>query len=540
MAKRQEGELEKNRIARLYQAGLDYQNRIGLRRKIPMYVDFYEGKQWPSSTESTKNLPRPVINIVKMICRSKKSAILATPAKIIYKSYSPKTNVERLRSFAESVLCELGQDMLDKNAIDDGVKKGSYFYHYYWDKDAIGLNGEIEGGVRCELIDPLNIFFENPSELDEQRQKWIIISTRMDVESARALCDSDVDKSLVLPDDSLDEYGEDKEDGRVTVLTRYFRENGEVLCERATEKVVINKPFSITPNLSEFEGECACFTKKRRATLYPVVAGYYERRQGCIYGLSEVEGIIPNQKAINFNIAMSLFNAQQCAWGKYIAMPNALKGQKISNVPGQVLIDHSGTGEGIKKMPEQILNEVPMRLSEAIVELTKNTTGASEVFTGEAYASLSGAAISQLQAQAQVPIEDLKSTFYNVKRKQGLVLLQFLRLYYCQREFIKKCVDENGSAYEVTDVFSSRDYENSVFSVSVEALGGSRASVASDISLLETCLKNGSISIETFINAYPSSAISNKDELLRQIKKERESELTRLKERLRKYEEVKE
>ena len=71
----------------LYQDALSSQLRMGLRVKIPECVDFYEGRQWPPATENTKNLPRPVVNVVKMICRSKKGAILSTPVKIHYKSY---------------------------------------------------------------------------------------------------------------------------------------------------------------------------------------------------------------------------------------------------------------------------------------------------------------------------------------------------------------------------------------------------------------------------------------------------------------------
>ena len=114
----------------LFEDALSYQTSLGIRRKIPEYVRFYEGDQWPAPTKSTKNLPRPVINIVKMICRIKKSAILASPVRIIYKCADRGVNTQRLNSFSESVLKELDQDELDRRAIDDGVKKGSYFYHY--------------------------------------------------------------------------------------------------------------------------------------------------------------------------------------------------------------------------------------------------------------------------------------------------------------------------------------------------------------------------------------------------------------------------
>ena len=531
----------------LYERGIELQASLGIRENLPTYVDFFEGRQWPSPTPSTKNLPRPVINIVKMICRSKKSAILASPVKIHYKSYSPLTDIESFNDFSSYVLKELGQEDLDKLAIDDGVKKGSYFYHYYWDKNASGIDGRVDGGVRCELIDPLNIFFSDPSELNEQKQDWILISSRRTLTQISALADTDCDLTQLKGDEDNQTYDkkEQKTEEYATLLTRYFKQNGEVYCERATKTLIISKPFSITPdfsqlNINQEENNSICpqihGAQMPRAVLYPIVCGYYERKEGSIYGLSEVEGIIPNQKAINFNVAMSLLNAQECAWGKYIALPNALKNQKISNSPGQVLIDYSGTGNGIKKLPEQALSDAPMSITQSLTDLTRAVSGATEIMTGEKYYSnLSGSAIAYLQDQANMPIEELRNNFYSVKRKQGKVLAQFLKLYYYKKSFIKHKREEDGTEKEVLSSFSSKDYESSIFDVVVEAVGGSKSSVASDISLLDNCLKNGNISLETYIKAYPESAITNKQEILKQIELEKNSELQKLKKELKLY-----
>ena len=531
----------------LYEKGLDYQCSQSMRENLPLYVDYFEGRQWPSATPSTKNLPRPVINVVKMICRSKKSAILSTPVRIHYKSYSPLTDTEFFNDFATYILKELGQDELDKLAIDDGVKKGSYFYHYYWDKDFVGIDGRADGGVRCELIDPLNIFFSNPAQLDEQKQDWILISSRRTLSQLSAIADKDCDLTQLKGDESDTVYksAEQKSEEFATLLTRYFKQNGEVYCERATKTVIINKPFPIAPcfmsqNQSfdktsgkQVEISTHCLPK---AVLFPIVCGYYERKEGSIYGLSEVEGIIPNQKAINFNVAMSLLNAQECAWGKYIALPNALKNQKISNSPGQVLIDYSGTGNGIKRLSEQAISDTPMALTSSLTELTRAVSGATEIMTGEKYYSnLSGSAIAYLQAQANMPIEELKNNFYEAKKKQGRVLAQFLKLYYYKKSFVRHKTDKNGTEKEEISTFSSKSYESSIFDVVVEAIGGSKATVASDISLLDTCLKNGSISLETYIKAYPESAITNKQEILKQIEIERNSELNKLRKELELY-----
>jgi len=94
-------------LYKMYEDGVDYQSRIGIRESIPTSIKFFEGNQWPAPTESTRNLPRPVINIVKMICRSKKSAILSTPVKIRFKSYTQGVDISRFNSFSESIFKEM-------------------------------------------------------------------------------------------------------------------------------------------------------------------------------------------------------------------------------------------------------------------------------------------------------------------------------------------------------------------------------------------------------------------------------------------------
>ena len=532
-----------------FQNGRAYQASIGLTTKIPLYVRFYEGDQWPKPTKRTLNLPRPVINITKMICRNKKSSILSTPVKLVYKAANGSIDASRFNHFSDYIQKEIRQDTLDKKGVGDGVKKGSYFYHYYWDAEAKGRRGLREGGLRAEMIDIMNIFFADPTELDEQKQKWILISSRETVDSVRAKCDKDTDQSLIVEDEADDPYNAKEQDGSklVTVLTRYFRVNGEVYCEKATKKVVLNKPFPLTPDtkaaraalrgeadapnnsLPDKEQESAALIPpSARAYLYPVVVGNYEEREKCIYGLGEIEGLIQNQRSINFNVAMMLLAAQQNGLGKYVVTKDALQGQNITNEPGQVLTDYSKTGNGIRRLQEPNMPSSPMQIMETLTQMTRVVTGSSEVMTGETIgANMSGAAIAQIQSQALQPVEELKNTFWNVKEKQGKVLAQFYKLYYTGREFFYSDTEEqeqNGvkvkQEIQKSDTFNSREFADVDFEVVVEATGGTNASVAGDINALDTALANGGISLKTYFELYPRDALSNRTEILDKLSSE--------------------
>ena len=509
------------RIKRCYDDGLRYIADMGFDRAFPNFSDFYEGRQWPKSTEATKHVMRPVINIVKMICRSKKSVILSVPAKIAFRAENDSPLAIKYNRFAEYIQKEMGQEELDKEAIHNGTVKGCYAYHYFWDGAASGLNAKTEGALRCESIDPLHIFFSNPQCRDEQKQKWILIASREEVESVRASADEDAKKDEICPDEHGENYYNEKEQGKdkfCTVLTRYFRVNTEVYWERATKNVLVNRARPLCPDTGDEASVHEPFT------LYPIVMGSYEPREGCIYGIGEVEGIIPNQKSINFHLAMSLFNAQQLAWGKYIVLPGALGAQHITNEPGQVLVDYSKTGSGIRKMQEPVLNNKPEELVQLITNLTRAATGATEVMTGETVkANMSGAAIAALQAQAQQTVEELRDAFWNVKRRQGLVLAQFFKCYYTAYPFTYTEKDGDGKSVVLHDVFNSAEFGEMHFDVVVEAVRGSRSSSAGDINALDTLLAKGAIGVEGYINAYPEDALSNKTDLLAAISAEKAS-----------------
>ena len=556
-----------------YDNAVAYQSKLGITKDFPKFVRFYEGKQWPKPTKNTQNLPRPVINFTKMICRNKKSAILAKRLRLVYKAENAEANVEKFNEFAAYIMKELGQEALDKQAIDDAVKKGPYCYHYYWDMDAIGKDASYAGALRGERIDPLNILFANPREKDEQKQKWIIIVSREEVSAVKAKADEDLDTDAIKADESDDPYNtaEQDDDKLCTVFTRYFRIGGEVYYEKATKTAMINKPTPLAPDIEAamvylgFEGEDgeeatedapnnslpdgkdgkALQNEGVKAPLYPIVVGSYEQREGSIYGMGEVEGLVPNQKAVNFQFAMSLLNSQELAWGKYVVHPQALKGQVITNEPAQVLTDYTGTGNGIKKMQEQPLHGEPTKLATEMIQLTRSVTGASEVMSGEVVsASMSGAAIAQLQAQASQPIEDLADNFRLVKEKQGRVIAQFLKLYYFKEQFVyereepkldalgRAVTDPLGNPIKEkvthTDTFSSVEFRGVDFDVIAEAISGTKSSAAGDIQLLDALFTQGKISFKSYIKMYPDDALSNKQELIRIAEEEEASVIAQL------------
>lgn len=525
-----------------YSDAIAYQNAIGLPTTVPECVRFYEGNQWPAPTKNTKFFPRPVVNIVEMNCNNKKSQVLSSPIKIVYKCDNKGINTEKFNRFAEYQQARLKQDEMNNKAVLDGIIKGSWCQYFYWDKNVPGLDGLIEGDIASQLIDPTNVLFADPSEKDIQKQEWVMIVSRESVDKIREIADSNVDKKKITDDDSDSIYNEVESDTTkyATVLTRFFRYNGEVYFERATKAVIFNSARPFTPDVKKYKNEIDgvdeeedkespsdYYIRKEKATLYPIVFKSWKNRDKSIYGRGEVETIIPNQKAINWTLGLQILMAQNEGMSPVIVAPDALRGQNITNKPGQIITDYSKTGNGIRFASKQGMTQASVSLVDKIADLTRTAIGSSEVMNGEIIsAGMSGAAIAQLQSQALKPIEDLQKNFWRGVEEIGEILEQFMRFFYKDKKFQYKDDKEDNKIKE--DVFNSEDYHNAHFDVVAEAVAGTVMSDVADINILDGLFAKGAISLKTYIKSYPDNAIANREKLLELIDGEEDSQIAQM------------
>lgn len=572
MARQDEYVLMAEKIWNEYQLGLDYQRQMGFTKNFPLYRRFFEGDQWAKPTDKTKHLPRPVFNICSLIVDNKVSNILGSPVKLNFMGENQE-DTSKMSRFAEWQQKEMGQEALDEEACENGAVEGTYIYHYYWDETASGRKGDYEGALRGQIIDPLNVFVANPREIDCQKQKYIIIVSRETVKTVKAMCDKDIEKDLIVPDEEDQSYNtiekdEYEQDNKLcTVILKYFRKDGEVYFIKSTKQTIIHKARALNPLINEREiikqeeldSEVADMPDKDfdtfdqpKADLYPIEIGVWKHRKNCIFGRGEVEEIIPNQKAINFEMAMELLNHQELGWGKILVKQNALNGQTIDNTPGQVIVDHTpGNQWGISRLEGSQLTAAATQLVPSIMDLTRTCNNASEVLTGEVLSKdLSGVAISQLQAQAQKPIAKLQRSFWRSKERIGKILEMFYKFFYEDTDYTyelapdemesqKEAMIKNGDYRDIQktqfDVFNGEDYLGKKFSVVVEAGAGTRFSEIMAMDTLNTLFINGTIDkmsterLEQFITLYPDSAMPFKSELRAIIRSQKASELGMLK-----------
>ena len=556
----------------MYEDGKAFQSDIGITKSIPTCVDFVEGRQWPRPTPLTRNMPRPVFNICSMIRDNKVSNVLGSPIKLNF-ILDNLQDTSKFTRFAEWQMKDMGMKNLNDKACNDGAVKGTYVYHLYWDDEAKGRRGEYEGAVRCQLIEPLNLIVSNPKEIDIQKQKWVMIISREEVGAVKKMASRDVDTTLIKADDLESDYVNEVEQENTklcTLITRYFRKNGEVYWEKSVKNTIVTHPTCINPEVTMKEIEKEEKKSKKiddgidsqptekpkdeledfdryKAWFYRIACNSWIPRDRCIYGISEIEGIIPNQKAINFEIAMQLLNHQELGWGKILVKPNALNGQVIDNTPGQVITDFTpGNNWGITRLEGSAMSAAASGLSSQIMEMTRATTNSSEVLTGEMLSKdLSGTAIAQLQAQSQKPIANLQKRFWKTQEDIGKILIQFYKLYYEKVEFTYELQPDEQQLLEEQqgmqvsniqfDIFDGREYINRDIALVVEAGAGTQYSEIMAMDTLNNLFLNGAIrnmtteQLEQYVSLMPDSAMPFKSQLKAIIRKQQLSELGQVK-----------
>lgn len=518
-----------------WEKGLEYQKKLNLKETCEMCVDFNEGRQWPRATERTKNMPRPVINIIEYIVNGKKANILSSKISTVYKpliydqeqSAVAAEGASAFTNFSTHINKEIKQEDLDHQAILDGLIKGSYIFHYFWDREKKTGMAKYDGGLNGQVIDCLSIVFANPKQKDEQKQKWIIIQSRENVETLKTIAKkngiSKEEIELIQPDDDSEKnYNAEEQEGEeyATVLTRYFRKNGEVYYIKSTKNMIVQEETPLTPDAGKVKIEVDDEGKTNedkeeteqdaperigfKMTLYPIVVGSYKEREKSIYGRGEVEELIPTQKAINFNYAMMQMASQNMGFPKVLQRPRALQGKQITNAPGEILTDYSPNFDGIRYLNPPAFSNTPLNVADKLIEITRTVTGATEVANGEVLgANMSGSAIVALQTQAKVPIEDMQKRFWRVHEKIARIWEQFFKAYY---KFDVPYVVETDNGQEA-NIFNGSMYQNIDFETTIDVGAGSTYSESLSINLLEQALQRGDITFDDYIELYPETAM---------------------------------
>lgn len=509
------------KIEKQYKDGLSYFRSMNFLDKWPMHERFRAGDQWPAPTQRTKGLPRPVFNIIEMIESHKVASVMSEQIKMVF---SPQEEAEedpallqqelevgeQFSAYADATWERIKQDELNEEGLDICANTGTAIWHYYWDGEAKGgkkvlWSGEMEG----EILDPINVFFGNPQQRRVQKQPYIIISSREMLSSVKAYAKvngvSAATLELIKPDKDTEDEGYDAakielaDSSKVTVLTKYWRKDGTVWFTKSASGVVIKPEMN---------------TDMR---LYPLAVMQWKRRKKSIHGISETEGLIPNQRAINTLIAMQILSVQLTGWPKLVYKQNAIDPSKITNAPGEMIEDRSapGQGDGVKYLNPGNISASAANLVDAILNYTRQVSGANDAATGTApSADLNATAIMLLQKAAAIPIESIKRRFYRLIEDIGRIWEEFWKVKY---NIPRQVMLKDAEGEEFATMFNGADYKDIQMNLKIDVGPSSTYSESLMMSGLDKALERGDISYDQYLRYVPKTVAPYKDRLMKEI-----------------------
>lgn len=513
-------ELKETEVWQLYQRGKSYLYMMNVYSDTDKNHRMYNGNQWEGL--KIKSIEPVQLNFIKPIVKYKVAVINQNLWGIVY---NPDNFEEDFRDTA-SQLCKLlnqkAANIWEKDRMDMKVRKISkesaindeapMYLRYDTDKDM----------PISEIISKNDIYYGDENNSEIQSQPYILIRQRKSVIEARRIAENEgVAKEelekIIGDNQTWEEAGEQAKyevDDKVTIITKFYKNNGRVYYTMSTRYLDIIKD------------------KNSGLTRYPIVHMLWEDKAGTARGEGEVRNLIPNQLEVNKTLMRRALVAKQTAYPQKIAKVDSIENPNAVDTVGGTIKVKGKEVEDVKKMfavtqPTQMSPDVEA-LQNDLIKTTRELAGAGDITTGSVNPeSASGKAILAVQNASQQPLVEQMAALKDFIEQVALIWLDMIITYNPNGMILQdKSVDQITGQETITPI-----------KVNEEALAKLKASVKIDITpisaydkyaqelSIENLLKGGWFSpdkigqLETYVEALPDNSTMPKQQLIEIIKK---------------------
>lgn len=508
----------KNNLAwRQFEAGREYNRRIGLYENYMQCERFYRGDQWKSVVSG--GLPTPVFNYVRRIADYYISQISKDNVDMTFSDENlPFVTSDAHRERITNALSLLNDhtayrwekcriDRLIRSALRDAVLSGDGIFFTYWDS-TVRTGQAYTGDFVTVTLDATNLFVANVNSADIQSQEYVIVSGRESVSKLRA--------EAIAAGVSREMTEKIRADGDLHYGAGDYamHENTDVSAEKATYIIKFTRDEN---GYVEFEKYTRDVLIKRVSTglrLYPICMFNWTPTKNSYHGTSPITQLIQNQKYINKAYALLMKHMIDSAFSKVVYDKTRIPewtnevGQAIGVVGG----DLSSVASTIS--PGQMSENFAEIIGD-VVEHTKNSMGATDASLGDA-APTNTSAIIALQEINAVSLDPIRSALYACLEELAAIWIDFMCAYYADGRMVLYG-DGNASALDC------RILREELISARVDIGASSRYSKASALAELSKLLEGGHITLVQYLERMPDGIISGRDTLISELKEVKEN-----------------
>lgn len=489
-----------------YLSGENYHQQIKLHETVKRNEQFYNGEQWEGV--NAPDLEKPVINIFKRAVTYMGSQIISDDIGISLEPFAEDSE--------NSTKCSILTDQINRvveitkaksknrEVVRDAAVSGDGAF-YAWFNPEKGKNGEIE----IEVIDNEKVLFVNPFEHDVQKQRSIIIVKRMMLEDvkerAKAFGVPESDINMIQPDERTN-YSSEKEDADkklVTVLLRFWKENGAVCFSESTEDIFIRKPT------------------QTKAKLFPVAWMPWEKRKDSYHGVSVMTPYITNQIYVNKMWALAMVYSSKMAWPQRFYDATKIRGN-LTNKVGQAIGVAGDPKSAIWfDSPAGNMSAQVLELVDRTIQYTRESMGVTDAALGEVRPDNTSAIVAAAE-QTAAPLIFQKLSNHQLWEDLVHILLDIIEEYYGLREIYVEVDDGTGNRIKTkTDFdFSTIDYES--FNINVNIGAATYWSQLMQVQTMDAFFSSGIIDDAIlYLEHIPDEYISGKDKLIQELEERR-------------------
>lgn len=516
--KKQENELKEAPLWELYEKGVSYNNSINLYSNTDKCFRFYNGDQW-SGLKSGEIQP-VTYPIIEPIVNYKVSTINQNIWAIHFSSDN-FDNLENREIYNK--VCELlnkrvarvwEKDFMDykvRIVSNDSAVIGEGVNYVDYDEES--------DNPKNEILNNTDICYGNENSSDIQSQPYIIIKTRRPLEKVKAfarkkgISEEEIEK--ITSDQQVHEEAGDSAKNEVndmcTVVTKMYKENGNVYFERATRYVTIQK--NINTGL----------------TLYPLAHMIWKEVKGSSRGVGEVIYLIPNQIEINRTLMRRVLIVKLCAYPKYIVATDKLLNPNDADKVGITLKAHGTQVDDVRKIfssttPASMSNDANL-IQEEMISKTRELRNASELATGNVDPSdASGKAIIAVQQASNLPLNEHILALKTFIEDLGRIYLDMWIAYAENGLNIVDIERQNMQNIEIVRNVPSEILRQLKATVKVDITPKSPYDKLAVEQSLENLLKNNYITFEEYVNALDDDSVMPKQKLLDILKSQQEKQ----------------
>ncbi len=494
-----------------YEAGKEYNRRIGLYETMRRNERFYRGDQWK---DSHSELPHPVFNLTRRITDYLVCAVAPQNLSITYTDEKlPFLDNAQVRATVLNGLSLLGKNasyrwkqnkmnMQAYQALLDAAISGDGVFYCWWD-GSVDHGQPFLGDIRTDLIDTSNFFVADVNRADVQSQDYILLSGRATVESLRrearnaGMAESEVEK--IVGDNNFEPASGDLSttelpgSNKATYLICFYREDGEVIFEKSTRNAVIRRV-------------------RTGLKYYPVAYFNWYRTKNSFHGSSPVSDLIANQKYINTAYAMAMKHMSDTAFSKIIYDKSRIPewtnevGEAIAAVGGGSVSDAVSV-VGVGDMQEGYLD-----LITNVIETTKDMMGATESALGDERAQ-NTSAILALQKASQLSLAQVRANFCQCIGELALIWADMLCTYCPKDRLLAFCEKDELLAAHLNYTLLRKELLRST--VEIEDVG--QLTPTSTVSVLNKLLDSGELTTAEYLRLLPPGTVMDRERLIHTI-----------------------